>query len=79
MKARQRISSPGCIKNVPVLDSGARGAGTTFGQRGIGDVLLAWENEAFLAIAELGKDKVELVVPSVKHPGGAAGRCCRKD
>ena len=52
-------------KNVPVLDSGARGASTTFAQRGIGDVLLAWENEAFLAIAELGKDKVELVVPSV--------------
>jgi sulfate transport system substrate-binding protein len=52
-------------KNVPVLDSGARGASTTFAQRGIGDVLLAWENEAFLAIAELGKDELELVVPSV--------------
>lgn len=53
------------FKNVPVLDSGARGATTTFVQRGIGDVLLAWENEAFLAINELGKDKIEMVVPSV--------------
>jgi len=52
-------------KNVPVLDSGARGATTTFVQRGIGDVLLAWENEAFLAVNELGKDKLELVVPSI--------------
>ncbi len=52
-------------KNVPVLDSGARGATTTFAQRGIGDVLLAWENEAFLAMHELGKDKFEIVVPSL--------------
>jgi len=52
-------------KNVPVLDSGARGATTTFVQRGIGDVLLAWENEAFLSIKELGPDKVEIVVPSL--------------
>jgi len=52
-------------KNVPVLDTGARGATTTFVQRGIGDVLLAWENEAFLAINELGPDKLEIVVPSV--------------
>jgi sulfate transport system substrate-binding protein len=52
-------------KNVPVLDSGARGATTTFVQRGIGDVLLAWENEAFLAINELGPEKFEMVVPSV--------------
>ncbi len=51
-------------KNVPVLDSGARGATTTFVQRGIGDVLIAWENEAFLAVKELGKDKLEIVVPS---------------
>ncbi|WP_235827852.1 sulfate ABC transporter substrate-binding protein [Brevibacillus migulae] len=50
-------------KNVPVLDSGARGATTTFVERGIGDVLLAWENEAFLAVNELGKDKVEIVAP----------------
>jgi sulfate/thiosulfate transport system substrate-binding protein len=52
-------------KNVPVLDSGARGSTTTFVQRGIGDVLLAWENEAFLALNELGPDKVEIVVPSM--------------
>ncbi|MET3130467.1 sulfate/thiosulfate-binding protein [Oxalobacteraceae bacterium GrIS 1.11] len=52
-------------KNVPVLDSGARGATTTFVERGIGDVLIAWENEALLAIKELGPDKVELVAPSV--------------
>jgi sulfate transport system substrate-binding protein len=50
-------------KNVPVLDSGARGSTTTFAQRGIGDVLLSWENEAFLALQELGKDKVEVVTP----------------
>ncbi|MCP9222361.1 sulfate ABC transporter substrate-binding protein [Erythrobacter sp. LQ02-29] len=53
------------FRNVPVLDSGARGATTTFSERGIGDVLLAWENEAFLAQKELGKDKFEIVVPSV--------------
>lgn len=52
-------------KNVPVLDSGARGSTTTFVERGIGDVLLAWENEAILAIKELGPDKVEIVAPSV--------------
>ena len=50
-------------KNVPVLDSGARGATTTFLQRGIGDVLLAWENEALLAIKELGEGQVEIVAP----------------
>jgi sulfate/thiosulfate-binding protein len=52
-------------KNVPVLDAGARGSTTTFVQRGIGDVLLSWENEAFLAVNELGKDKFEVVIPSV--------------
>ena len=51
------------FRNVPVLDTGARGATTTFVQRGIGDVLLAWENEAFLAQQELGPDKFEIVVP----------------
>jgi sulfate/thiosulfate-binding protein len=51
--------------NVPVLDSGARGSTTTFVERGIGDVLLAWENEAFLALNELGADKFEIVVPSL--------------
>ena len=53
------------FQHVPVLDAGARGATTTFVQRGIGDVLLAWENEAFLAKNELGPDKVEIVVPSI--------------
>ncbi len=52
-------------KNVPVLDSGARGSTTTFAQRGIGDVLLAWENEAYLAQKELGEDQFDIVVPSV--------------
>jgi sulfate transport system substrate-binding protein len=52
-------------KHVPVLDTGARGATTTFVQRGIGDVLLAWENEAFLALDELGPDKFDIVVPSI--------------
>jgi len=53
------------IRNVPVLDSGSRGATTTFVQRGQGDVLLAWENEAFLAVNELGKGQFDIVVPSV--------------
>jgi sulfate transport system substrate-binding protein len=52
-------------KNVPVLDTGARGSTTTFVQRGIGDVLIAWENEAMLAIKELGADKLQMVVPTV--------------
>jgi sulfate transport system substrate-binding protein len=52
-------------KNVPVLDSGARGSTTTFAQRGIGDVLLSWENEAHLALNELGTDKVEIVTPPI--------------
>ncbi|HEV2612154.1 MAG TPA: sulfate ABC transporter substrate-binding protein [Noviherbaspirillum sp.] len=53
------------FKNVPVLDSGARGSTTTFVERGIGDVLIAWENEAILAIKELGPDKFEVVAPAV--------------
>lgn len=53
------------FKNVPVLDSGARGSTTTFVERGMGDVLIAWENEAYLAVNELGKDKFEIVNPSV--------------
>ena len=52
-------------KNVPVLDTGARGSTTTFVQRGIGDVFISWENEAFLAKEELGTDKLEIVVPSL--------------
>lgn len=61
-KAREFVTK--LFKNVPMMDSGARGATNTFVQRGIGDVLLAWENEAYLAINELGKDRFELVVPS---------------
>ena len=53
------------VKNVPVWDSGARGATTTFVQREIGDVLLAWENEAYLAVKEFGQDKFEIVTPSL--------------
>lgn len=53
------------FKNVPVLDSGARASTTTFVQRGIGDVLLAWENEAFLSMKEFGADKLQIVAPSV--------------
>src|SRR5207253_8248658 len=52
-------------KNVPVLDTGARGSTVTFVERNVGDVLIAWENEAFLSINEFGKDKFEVVVPSV--------------
>jgi sulfate/thiosulfate transport system substrate-binding protein len=62
-KAKEFVTQ--IFKNVPVLDSGARGSTTTFVQRGIGDVLLAWENEAFLSIKELGPDKVEIVLPSL--------------
>lgn len=51
--------------NVPVLDSGARGSTTTFVERGIGDVFISWENEAFLALKELGPDKFEIIVPSI--------------
>ncbi|MBK8397157.1 MAG: sulfate ABC transporter substrate-binding protein [Leptospiraceae bacterium] len=52
-------------KNVPVLDSGARGSSTTFAQNGIGDVFISWENEAFLILEEMGKDKFEIVRPSI--------------
>jgi sulfate/thiosulfate transport system substrate-binding protein len=61
-KAREFISA--LFKNVPVLDSGARGATTSFAERGLGDVLLAWENEAFLLTEEVGKEKFEIIVPS---------------
>jgi sulfate/thiosulfate-binding protein len=62
-KTREFITA--LFKNVPVLDSGARGSTTTFVQRGIGDVLLAWENEALLAIKEFGTDQLEIVNPSM--------------
>ena len=61
-KARDFIAA--LYKNVPVLDSGARGATTTFVQRGLGDVLLSWENEAYLSVKEFGTDKFEIVNPS---------------
>jgi sulfate transport system substrate-binding protein len=61
-KAKEIVSQ--IYKNVPVLDSGARGSTTTFGQRNIGDVLIAWENEAYLLEATLGKDRFEIVLPS---------------
>ena len=51
------------FKHVPVLDTGARGSTTTFVQRGLGDVLLAWENEAYLSLEELGPDKFDIVTP----------------
>jgi sulfate transport system substrate-binding protein len=60
-KARQFVGD--LYKNVPVLDTGARGSTVTFVERGVGDVLLAWENEAFLALKEFGKDKFEIVAP----------------
>jgi len=62
-KAKQFVGD--LYNNVPVLDTGARGATVTFVERGVGDVLLAWENEAFLALREFGKDKFEIVAPSV--------------
>jgi sulfate transport system substrate-binding protein len=62
-KAKEYVTQ--LYKNVPVLDSGARGASVTFAQRGIGDVLLAWENEAHLALKEFGDDKFEIVTPSI--------------
>ena len=61
VKAREFVAK--LYRNVPVLDSGARGSTTTFVQRRIGDVLLAWENEAFLAVKELGPSQVEIVIP----------------
>jgi sulfate transport system substrate-binding protein len=61
--ARIKSYMTALYRNVPTLDSGARGATVTFAQRGVGDVLLCWENEAFLAIRETGADKFEIVVP----------------
>ena len=62
-KAKEFVAQ--LFKNVPVLDTGARGATTTFVQRGIGDVLIAWENEAILSIQESGKGEFEIVMPSL--------------
>ncbi|MBN8886557.1 MAG: sulfate ABC transporter substrate-binding protein [Rudaea sp.] len=61
-KAREWIGA--LYKNVPVLDTGARGSTVTFAQRGLGDVLIAWENEAYLAISEFGEGKFDIVVPA---------------
>jgi len=63
VKAQEFVTA--IFKNVPVLDSGARGATTTFVERGIGDVFISWENEAYLAVTELGQDKFEVIYPSV--------------
>lgn len=62
-KAKEFVGN--LFKNVPVLDTGARGSTITFVQRGVGDVLLAWENEAFLALKEFGPEKFEIVAPSL--------------
>jgi sulfate transport system substrate-binding protein len=62
-KAKEFVTA--LYRNVPVLDSGARGSTTTFVERGVGDVLLAWENEAFLSLKEFGPDKFEIVAPSL--------------
>ncbi len=64
-EARAKEFVADIYKNVPVLDSGARGSTTTFVERGVGDVFISWENEAFLAIKELGPGKLEIVVPSL--------------
>ncbi|WP_434514664.1 sulfate ABC transporter substrate-binding protein [Dechloromonas sp. ARDL1] len=62
-KAKELVTA--IFKNVPVLDSGARGSTTTFVERGLGDVLVTWENEGILAVNELGKDKFDIVYPSL--------------
>jgi sulfate/thiosulfate-binding protein len=62
-KAKEFVAD--LFRNVPVLDTGARGSTTTFVERGIGDVLIAWENDAFLAVKKLGPDKFDIVVPSI--------------
>jgi sulfate transport system substrate-binding protein len=63
--AKARAFVGALYKNAPVLDTGARGSTTTFAQRGIGDVLITWENEAFLSLEEFGADKLEIVAPSL--------------
>src|SRR6185503_5494858 len=79
-KAREFVTA--LFKNVPVLDTGARGATTTFVQRGIGDVLIAWENEAILSLKEIGKGEVEIVTPSLsilaEPPVAVVDRFARK-
>src|SRR4029450_6457263 len=70
-KAREFVTK--LYRNVAVLDSGARGSTTTFVERGVGDVLLAWENEAFLSRKEYGADKFEIVAPSLSILAGPPG------
>ena len=65
MRPKARAFVQALYKNVPVLDSGARGSTTTFAQRSVGDVLLAWENEAYLTLKEFGQDKFEIVNPAI--------------
>ena len=64
-EAKSKEFVAGIYQNVPVLDAGARGSTITFAKRGLGDVLIAWENDAFLAFEEFGKDKFEIVAPSL--------------
>ena len=64
-EAKTRDFVAAIYKNAPVLDTGARGSTITFAQRGLGDVLIAWENDAFLALQEFGKDQFEIVTPSL--------------
>jgi len=64
-EAKTRDFVAAIYKNAPVLDTGARGSTITFAQRGLGDVLIAWENDAFLAFEEFGKDKFEIIAPSL--------------
>ncbi len=64
-EAKARDFAAQVYRNVPVLDTGARGSTQTFAQRGVGDVLIAWENEAYLAQKEFGNDKFDVVVPSL--------------
>ena len=80
-KAQEYVTQ--LFKHVPVLDTGARGSTTTFVQRGLGDVLIAWENEAYLSLEELGPDKFDIVTPTIsikrRAAGGAGRRQCRDE
>lgn len=76
-KARDFVAK--IYKQAPVLEAGARGATIDFTRRGIGDVLLSWENEAMLAVRENGSGQFEIVRPGRKHPGGTAGDSGRQD
>ena len=77
-RQRPKTSSTKLYKNVPVLDSGARGSTTTFVERGIGDVLIAWENDAFLAVNEAGRRQIRDRPALDEHSGRAAGGAGRQ-